>query len=107
MKNKVLLITLTKSFKSLDKIKKESDKIIAFKFVLDKATSMLKMVNARIENIANKTDKKLKKEQDKIKLNEKIKLFMDKNINLIEKHLSAEHSKFQNEFDKLKQILNG
>lgn len=102
MKNKILLLSLNKAFKSLDKINNLNDKVVSFKYVLNKSTSMLKFVNARLENMVNKTEKKIKREKDKIKLNEKIHKFMNNNINFVNEHLKEEFEIFQNEFRKLK-----
>ena len=105
MKNLIMFRALDSALKSISKVKLEKDKVHGYKFILDRATSMLKLVNYRLENMKSKTDKKLKKEKDKIKLNEKINSHIEKENELVEKFLKEEYLLFKNEFDKMKKLL--
>lgn len=107
MKNQVMFITLNTAFKSIKKIKKEEDKIKSFKFIIEKATSMLKLVNSRISKMESKTEKKLKRERDKIKLNQRIfkELNLEENKIIISKYLKDEYELFLKEFNELKSLL--
>jgi len=105
MKNKILLMSLNSAFKNIDKIDKVENKITSYKYILKKATSMLNLVNSRLENMTVKTEKKLKKEKDKIKLNEKINKYFEKNKEFVLEHLKNEYELFVKEFKRLKDNL--
>lgn len=107
MRDMVLFITLNQAFKSVNNFKTEAEKIRAFDFILQKANSMLKLVNTRLEAMESKTEKKLKREKDKIKLNEKISIEVEKNRNIL---ISSEITKplveeFEKQYLILKELL--
>lgn len=108
MRDMVLFITLNQAFKSVNNFKTEAEKVRAFEFILQKANSMLKLVNTRLEGIESKTEKKIKKEKDKIKLNEKIAVEVEKNRNIL---ILSESTRllveeFEKQYSKLKELLN-
>lgn len=108
MRDMVLFITLNQAFKSVNNFKTEAEKVRAFEFILQKANSMLKLVNTRLEGIESKTEKKIKKEKDKIKLNEKIAVEVEKNRNIL---ILSENTRllveeFEKQYSKLKELLN-
>ena len=107
IKNKILLVTLTKSLKSLDKFPEDriDQKVSAYTQILLKATEMLTLVNARIEGMDSKTEKKLKRERDKITLNEKIYKYMSENREFVDQNIKDKFDIFESKFLKLKDLL--
>jgi len=105
LKKDVLFLTLSRALKEVSKFKDLKEKERAIKYILDKANSMLFMVNSRLENIQNLTDKKKKKELDKLKLNQKILAFIEKNKEFVEGCLKKESDIFKQRLTKLEEFI--
>lgn len=89
MTQQVLLIMLEKAFHSVHNFEKDEDIVKAFKFILDKAVSVLRVTNAQLSEIENLSPKQLKKEKNKLKLNKKIKKEVDSKIDVLNQNLET------------------
>jgi hypothetical protein len=107
IKDKLQIVALEKAFKSVDKLKVEEKIHESYIYILEKAISMIKLTNARLENKKNLTDKKKKKEEGKIKLNKKIFSYVEKNKELLERNneLKILIKDYNEVFEKMKNIL--
>ena len=108
LKDKVQLLALEKAFKSVDNFKEEKQIHEAYIYILEKATSMINMTIFRLSNKENLTDKKKKRELGKIKLNNRIKKYVDKNRDLLEKNPKVKELivSYQVSSKELKEILS-
>jgi hypothetical protein len=83
MKEKVLLLTLNQAFKSVNNFKTDKEKINAFDFILGKSNELLTLAIIKL-NLGGITDKKIKKEKDKLSLNLKIEQEVLKNKEILD-----------------------
>ena len=107
LKDKVQILALEKAFKSVDNFKEEAKIHEAYVYVLKKATSMINMSVFRLGNKENLTDKKKKREQGKIKLNIRIKKYVDKNRELLERNETVKNLivKYEISLKELTEVL--
>lgn len=107
MKEKVLLVMVDKAFKSVNNFKTEKEIIRAYDFILGKANEMLTLAIINLNLNEKITEKKIKKEKEKLELNSKIAKELEKNKEILlkdEKLIPIIHH-FEEKFAIYKKIL--